>query len=157
MKPTVYIETSVISYYTAKPSRDIIILAHQEITREWWKDKIRHYTPYVSSVVIDEITEGNQIESKKRIKEVQKFKSLEVTNSVIELAKIYLKETSLPEKARIDSYHLALSTFHGVDFLVTWNCKHIANGNVVKKIQTINEREGYQTPFICTPEELIED
>lgn len=157
MKPSVYLETSVISYHTSKMSRDLIIAAHQQITSEWWAKWISNYHIFISDTVIQEISRGDPEAAKQRLKETSKFKRLEINSNIIDLAKTYISRIPLPKKASLDALHLALATSHGIDFLVTWNCKHIANGNVVFAFRKINEEYGFNSPIVCTPEELSED
>jgi predicted nucleic acid-binding protein len=153
---TVYIESSVISYYTARRSRDIIVAAHQEITLDWWEKAMPFYESFVSQIVFDEISRGNPKAAKQRLAAIQEFKVLEMTQDVAALASLYYRALDIPEKAMNDTFHLALAVYHGMDYLVTWNCTHIAAGRVIGIIQIINDGQGFQTPIICTPEELME-
>ena len=156
MKSTVYIETSVISYLSAKPSRDLIVAAHQQITIDWWETALPHYDAFVSPVVLDEISRGDINAVQARLEKVSAFLILEVLPEIRNLADIYFSELDIPEKARADSYHLAIAAWHGIDFLVSWNCTHIVNGRIRMMIEEINARQGIRTPIICTPEELME-
>jgi len=156
MKPTVYIETSVVSYLTAQVSRDLIVAAHQELTVEWWEQALPKLQPYVSPVVLEEIAKGDPGAAKKRMKAVSDFEVLEVVPEVRDLAERYFMAIDLPEKARADAYHLALAVWHGMDYLVTWNCTHIAGAKVKLIVQGVNARRGIESPIICTPEELME-
>ena len=125
MKERVYIETSVISYYTSQLSRDLIVAGHQQITQEWWNRQILRYEPYVSEVVLEEISRGDKFAAQSRLKAVEGFSSLAVTPEVIKLAQEYYAALELPDKARLDAVHLALAVEHGMDFLVSWNFIHI--------------------------------
>ena len=156
MKPTVYIETTVISYLTARPSRDLIIAAHQQITHEWWEKALPHFAVFISPIVLEEISRGDEQAAKLRLEGVSSFPLLEVLPEVRELAESYFSAMEIPEKARADSYHLALATWHGMDFMVSWNCTHIVSGRVKKTIEEINSTYGIRTPIVCTPEELME-
>ena len=156
MKETLYIETSVVGYYTSRLTRDLIVAAHQQITREWWKTSLPRYAAFVSVLVMEEISRGNVEEAKKRIGSVSGLPLLIVTPEVEKLADRYFQRLQIPEKARPDSYHLALATFHGMDYLVTWNCAHIANARLKRVMEEINVELGIRTPTICTPEELME-
>lgn len=153
---TVYIESSVISYYTARRSRDLIVAAHQEITLDWWEKALPLFDPFISQIVFDEIERGDPVAAQRRLSVVQEFNVLEMMPKVATLADHYYRALEIPEKARNDSFHLALAAYHGMDFLVTWNCTHIAAGRVRGIVETINDNQGYQTPIICTPEELME-
>ena len=156
MKSTVYIETSVISYLSAKPSRDLIVAAHQQITIDWWENALPHYDAFVSPVVLEEISRGDADAVQSRLEKIASFPVLEVLPEVRNLADAYFSELDIPEKARADSYHLAIAAWHGIDFLVSWNCTHIVNGRIKMMIEEINARQGIRTPIICTPEELME-
>ena len=157
MKRTIYIETSVISYRVARPSRDIIVLARQEITTEWWNTVLPHLNAYVSPVVLDEIAGGDQQAQELRLQLVANMPPLAVDERIISLAEAICEEIRLPERAQADAYHIAIPSVHGIDYLVTWNCKHIANAFMLRKIEQIVHAKGFTMPVVCTPEELMEE
>lgn len=157
MKQTVYIETSVISYLTAKPSRDLIVAAHQQITNDWWENALPNYDAFISPIVIEEISRGDVNAVQLRLDKTLTFPILEILPEVMSLAETYYTALIIPEKARADAYHLATASWHGIDFIVSWNCTHIVNGRIKMLIEEINARQGIRTPIICTPEELMED
>lgn len=156
MKESTYIETSVVSYYVSKPSRNLIVLAHQQITWEWWPKAVKRFDIYISEVVVEEAAAGNEEAAKKRLKELKGFFHLELTENVERIAKIYMEKLGIPKKALRDAAHLAVASVHNIDYLVTWNCVYLANGEIIKKLLKLNERLGIKTPVICTPEELME-
>ena len=156
MKPSVYIETTIISYLTAKPSRDLIIAAHQQITNEWWTDVRPQVDCYVSPFLIDEASRGDAAYAQKRLDEIADFIVLEVNEQIEDLARQYFAALQTPEKSKIDAFHLAVAAWHKMDYVLSWNCKHIASGRVQKTLQEINIRLGVHTPIVCTPEELME-
>jgi len=156
MKESIYLETTVVSYYTSKPSRDIVALAHQEITRQWWPIAIRRYDIFISEVVTEEASFGDPEAAKRRLEELKDFPHLELNDKVEEMAQVYMERLNIPEKSFRDAAHLAIACVHNIDYLVTWNCAHLANGEVIKKLMKINESIGIHTPIICTPEELME-
>ena len=156
-KHTVYIETSVISYLTARQSRDPIVAAQQRITKRWWKERLPESSPYISMAVLDEISMGDAAAAKKRKEAVQSYPLLDLNRQVLDLATAYFSITQLPEKARMDSYHLALAAFHSMTFLVSWNFKHILGASVRKAIQDFNDDQCIRTPIICNPSEMLED
>ncbi len=156
MKPTVYLETTIISYMTARYSRDLIIAAHQQITHEWWESALPKYEAFVSPIVIEEISRGDVLAAQLRLDKISGLTVLEVVPEVRTLADAYFSAIDIPEKARADSYHLAMTAWHGLDFLVSWNCTHIVSGRVKMIIEEINAGFGIRTPVICTPEELME-
>lgn len=155
-KPSVYIETTVISYVTARLSRDLIVVAHQQTTMEWWESTLPRCDPFISPMVIEEVSRGDKEAANLRLKKISGFPVLKITNEVRELADLYFRQTQIPEKARGDTYHLALATYHGMDFLVSWNFTHILAAPVKAMIQNINTSRGIRTPIICSPEELME-
>ncbi len=154
--PTVYIESTVISYYTGRPNRDLIVAAHQELTREWWENILPKCSPFISQFVLDEISRGNQEAVNKRIKAVERIPLLEVVPPIVNLGIEYFNAIGIPDKARTDAFHIAIAVHHGLDYLVTWNCTHIAGGRVRGIVEKINDKHGFVTPIICTPEELME-
>jgi len=156
VKPVVYVESSVISYQTSATSRDLVVAAHQAITADWWKNDLPKFRPVISPVVIDEISAGDPQAAKRRLLEVETMELLEVNDEVSDLAARYFQAIAIPESARADALHLALATWHGTDYLVTWNCRHIASGRVKKIVAEINDSQGIGTPVICTPEELLD-
>ncbi|MFQ5640620.1 MAG: type II toxin-antitoxin system VapC family toxin, partial [bacterium] len=129
---------------------------HQQITHEWWDKALPLYEHYISPVVLEEISRGEPKAAESRLQKVKSFSLLEVVPEVNELANLYYSELDIPEKAVADAFHLALATWHGMDFLISWNCKHIVNGRVKLGLEEINTTRGHRTPLICTPEELME-
>src|SRR5216117_4134987 len=127
MKQRVYLETTVPSYLVSKPSRNAIIAGHQRITREWWKTRLKSFEAYVSQFVIDEAALGRPRAARARLKIIAGFPFLDVTDSVLALAAALLDESAIPRKAAGDAAHVAVSAVHRMNFLLTWNCKHLAN------------------------------
>lgn len=156
MKPTVYIETSVVSYLTAKPSRDLIVAAHQQLTHEWWEKARPKVECFVSPFVTQEAARGNKEFAEKRLAAIEEFSILVVNEEVGELARKYFARLGLPEGARLDAAHLAIAGWHKMDYVLSWNCKHIASARVQKLLREVNEVLGLHTPIVCTPEELME-
>ena len=157
MRPKVYIETSVISYYTALPSRDLIVAGHQKVTQEWWSRQLPTVDPHISEIVREEISQGDPEAAQSRCRAVETFPSLAVTPAAVTLAKAYYEALSLPSKARLDALHLALAVQHGMDYLVSWNFAHIVGARPRAAIRALNYRMGIDTPIVCTPEELLEE
>lgn len=157
MKPTVYIESTVISYYAAKPSRDMIIAAHQQITHEWWENSLKNYQPYISQLVLSEIGEGDPEAALRRTDIAKAFGLLEIDSETEKVAGFYLRKIPLPVIAFRDAVHMAVASLNGMDYLITWNCRHIARGEVRTGLAKANDALDIQTPEICTPEELMED
>lgn len=155
MKKRIYIETSFISYLTNPISRDLVLAAHQEISQEWWRKKRKGYLLLSSSLTHKEASEGNPEYSRKRIEVLNEVSLLDITQEAIDLSKELIKLAIIPDKANHDALHIATATVNQVDFLLTWNCRHIANAIIQKKISKIAKSFGYETPYICTPIELM--
>lgn len=145
----------MISYLTARPSRDLIIAAHQQITNDWWENRRTQFDLYTSQVVLSEASVGDSEAASKRIEALQGIDLLDITDEVAELSGKLISEECLPEKAVEDALHIAISAIHGTDYLFTWNCKHIANAEMRPKIEEVIRMSGYKPPIICTPEELL--
>jgi len=156
VKPSVYVETSVIGHCVSRPSRHVVTAGHQMVTRRWWEFDLPKFDAFISQVVLDEISAGDVKAAQERLTIVQGMAVLELTNEIEALAKQYFARIDLPGRARADAFRLALATSHGMDYLVTWNCKHIASARVRKLIEDFNDVRGLATPVICTPEELLE-
>jgi len=126
MKPKLYLETSIISYLTAKPSRDVVVAGHQAATRDWWENHRDRYVMYVSETVYDEASAGDPELAAKRLALISGIPMLGVNDEIGVLVDKLIEDGPLPEKARVDAVHLATAIFHQIDYLLTWNCKHIA-------------------------------
>jgi hypothetical protein len=151
-----YLETTVPSYLTSRPSRDLIIASHQQITREWWEKRRGAFQLYISQLVIDEASAGDPFVARERLRVVEELPLLDITPEVAELADGIVASGKIPRKAATDAAHIAIAAVHGMDFLVTWNCVHIANATIAKSLKLICEQHSYECPVICTPEELME-
>ncbi len=154
MKRKVYIETSVISYLTARPSKTILGAAHQQLTQSWW-EKHFEYDLCVSQSVWQECAAGNPDAAERRLAALEGLDILMVTEEMIALAEALISERLIPAKAIEDSLHIAIATLHHVDFLLTWNCRHIANPVIQEGIAEYLEQQTLFLPIVCTPEELI--
>jgi predicted nucleic acid-binding protein len=154
VKRKIYVETSVISYLTARPSKTIIGAAHQQLTLAWW-EKRGQYELMVSEVVLRECGAGDSESAAKRLEVVRDLPLLLITEQAIKIAEDLIKQKIVPLKAIEDALHIAIATAHGVDYLVTWNCRHIANPEIQRGIASYLEQIGTVLPFICTPEELL--
>lgn len=155
MVQRVYIETTIPSYLTAWPSRDLIIAGHQQLTKDWWQTRRSEFELCISQFVVDEACAGDADAAKERLALLLPFPMLDISEGVLELASEILRSGVIPAKAARDAAHIAICAVHEIDFLLTWNCAHIANAQIVKKVQAICIQNGYQCPLICTPEELM--
>ncbi len=153
MKPRVYVETTVPSYLTAWPSRDLVRAAHQQVTREWWAGRAK-FELYSSRLVVRECQAGDARAAADRLAALASVPLLEQTQEAAALAEDLLAGVPLPERAASDAVHIAIAAVHGVDFLLTWNCTHIANATLRPRIEAVCRAAGYEPPIICTPEEL---
>ncbi len=153
MKPRVYVETSVLSYLTALPSRDIVRAAHQQITLEWWAQRDR-FELFVSEMVLAEAGRGDPTAAGRRLAAADGLQVLSASVEAQALAAALLRSAAMPPKAAVDAAHVAIATAHGLEFVLTWNCAHIANAVMRPRIEAACRRAGFQPPVICTPEEL---
>jgi hypothetical protein len=153
--PGVYLESTIPSYLAARPSRDIIVAAHQQITWEWWETARDGYELFVSDVVLAEIKAGDPRAAARRLEFVEGVTALEANEEVLALAREYQAELLLPPAARRDILHVALAVLYEVDYLLTWNCTHLANGHVIRRLIDTNTRQGRFTPMIVTPDVLL--
>jgi hypothetical protein len=156
MKTSVYVETTVISYLTANISRDLLIAAHQQSTIDWWQTVRPMVECYISPFVINEITHGDEQLAKRRLEAVEGFALLGVNEEIEKLAEQYYAAIELPDRAKADAFHLATASWYRVEYMLSWNLKHIASARVRKIIREVNDQLGKYTPVICTPEELME-
>jgi predicted nucleic acid-binding protein len=153
MKPRVYVETTVPSYLTAWPSRDLVRAAHQQITREWWTNRDA-FDLYSSRLVVRECQAGDPVAAAERLTALSGVPLLEQTPETASLAEALVRGVPLPERAAADALHIAIAAVHGVDYLLTWNCTHIANVTLRPRIEAVCRASGFEPPLICSPEEL---
>lgn len=155
-RPKLYLETSVVSYLAARPSGDLVARAHQQLTREWWERSRSKFALYVSVEVLNEIRRGDSAAAELRLRYVEALPILEADQQARELAAAILRSSALPQKAAADATHIAVATVNGMEFLLTWNCTHIANGIIQRGISRLSREMGFEPPTIVTPEELME-
>jgi len=155
MKSTVYIETSIISYLTARLSNDLIVAARQQLTTEWWENRRLHFDLYTSEIVIQEARRGDEQAARNRLKMLQDIPQLDLTPETLELAELFLAQGAIPPTAREDAFHIAITITYGLDYLLTWNCRHIANAEIQKQLAKLSTAAGYDLPILCTPELLM--
>ena len=155
MKPTAYVETSVVSYLTARPSRDLVLAAYQEITREWWREALDSFQLVASELVVTEAGAGDSEAARARLEALESIALLGITGEAEALTRKLLDEGAVPRRAAADAAHIAIAVTNGVDYLVTWNFRHIANAAMRTAIERICRQAGYEPPVICTPNELL--
>ena len=154
MKPKVYIETTIISYLASKPSRDLITAAHQQITHDWWETRLEDFEVYISQFVLDEAGAGDADAAARRVALLSSFPLLDATPEASELASALVERGAIPLRKATDAAHIAVATVHHMQFLLTWNCTHLANAEIWPQVRAICLALGYAAPIVCTPEEL---
>ncbi|MFA7059460.1 MAG: type II toxin-antitoxin system VapC family toxin [Pedobacter sp.] len=157
MKAKVYIETSIISYLTARQSNDIRAMANQNVTIEWWETQRSNYDVFISEFVIAEASLVHPDAINRRLEAIADIVELQATEEVRVLGQELIRRHALPVNAEIDAYHVAIATVNGMEYLLTWNCTHIANAHTRPKIEATCRALGYEPPIICTPQELTEE
>ncbi len=155
MKSKVYLETSIISYLTAFPSSDLITAGHQLTTFDWWENHRQNFEVVASELVIQEAGLGNMQMAQKRLAILKDVKILDVNDEARNLAKMLVAKKAVPEKAAADALHIAIAVVEKIEFLATWNFKHIANAKMQAKIKGVIRAEDYEPSHICTLEELL--
>ena len=155
MRPTVYVETSIISYLAARPSRDLITAAHQQVTHVWWRERRSDFDLYVSQVVLDEAAAGDPDAAMRRAGLLADLPLLDIAPEAAELAVSLSERVPLPPRAAADAAHIAIAAYHRIDFLLTWNSAHIANAELRPRIEDICRQRGFRPPVLCTPDELM--
>jgi predicted nucleic acid-binding protein len=156
VRPSVYVETSVISYLVGRMnSRDLVVAAHQELTREWWENRRENFELFTSAVVVEEAARGDQNLASTRIEVISALRFADVTTAARDLAARLLRDSGLPDKANADALHIAVSAVNGIDYLLTWNCTHLANAVMIPRVNDVCRASGFEPPYICTPEELM--
>ena len=157
MKAKVYVETSVISYLTARPNNDIRAMANQNVTIEWWETQRLNFDLFISEFVVAEASIGDPDAVQRRLAAIADIMELQATEEVRVLGQQLIGCNALPENAEVDAYHVAIATVNGIDYLLTWNCAHIANAHTRPRIEAACRALGYEPPIICTPQELTEE
>ncbi len=154
MKPVAYIESSVISYLTARPSRDVIIAGRQAVTHDWWENCRKRFDLRISILVEEEISRGDAEAAKGRKEKIDGIASLSLSDEAVRVANLLLAEKAVPAGSGEDALHIGIAAAQGADYLVTWNFKHINNAEKKAAIVRAVESCGYVCPQLCSPEEL---
>lgn len=152
---TIYIETSIVGYLRQRPSTQIVAAAHQLLTRHWWDYEREKYDLVISQYVIDEAAAGDPVLAAERLRLLKNIPLLPHLPEVVTLANKIMSLGVLPPKAQVDALHIAIVAHHQIQYLLTWNCKHIANGKMLPKLHNLFMQLGIPIPVICTPEELL--
>jgi hypothetical protein len=154
---SVYLETTVVSYLTARPSRDLIVRAHQQITRAWWRTRRSAFDLFISPLVLQEAGDGDPQAARRRLAALARIPVLAAVPGALAVANALRNRGPIPPRAAADAMHIAIAAAHGVEYLLTWNCAHIANAQMRPNIERLCREEGFEPPILCTPEELLED
>ena len=152
---TVYIETSIVSYLTARPTSDLLAAAWQKTTVDWWDTRRSRFRLYTSRVVMEEAGRGNAEAAARRLEALAGIPLLAITDEVVALAKVLIQKGALPKNAIGDALHIATAAVHTMDYLLTWNCRHIDNAEMKPVVRGFCTACGYMCPEICTPQELM--
>lgn len=157
MRKRVYIETTIVSYLTARPSRNLLRAAHQRITQTWWEQHRHRHDLFVSQFVLDEAADGDPGAAVRRLLSVRGIPVLADSREARSMARALVEHGLLPKVAGIDALHLALAAVHEMDVVLTWNCRHLANAAILGDIGRLVRMNDYEMPIVCTPEELMDD
>lgn len=152
----IYIETTVVSYFTGRATRDLVIAAHQEETRQLWPKLVSDFETYISALVYEEASRGDAEAAKRRLESIEPFPVLDSDEDAKSLALKLMSDKAIPEETPEDALHIAIAAVNGIDVLVTWNFTHMNNPFKAMMIRQVVENAGYQCPEICSPEELME-
>lgn len=155
MKSKVYLETTIVSYLVAAPTKDLVQAAHQQLTRQWWAGRHR-FDLFVSRVVGAEARRGDATAGARRVRALRGVPWLAGGRRGARLAEALLRTGALPQKAQVDAVHVGIATVNGIDYLLTWNLRHLANAVLRGKIEETVRAAGLVPPIICTSEELME-
>jgi predicted nucleic acid-binding protein len=154
MAASVYIESSIISYLTSRPSRDLVTAGRQAITSEWWLKSKKEYEVYISALVEEEIAGGDPMAAAKRLESVADIPSILITSEAQSLAEALVASKAVPDNSVRDALHIAIAATQGIEYLLTWNFKHINNAETKALIARVVEGDGWACPVLCSPEEL---
>lgn len=154
-KKSVYIETSIVSYLTAQPSRDLLAAAWQKATVDWWDTQRSRFDLYTSDLALEEAAKGDAEAAARRLEVLGAIAVLAITDAVRDLSHALIRDGALPPRALDNALHIALAAVHGADYLLTWNCRHIDNAEMKPLIRSVCAVNGHACPEICTPQELM--
>ncbi len=155
MVPTIYLETSIISYLAAQPSRDLITAARQQLTHEWWDRRRNAFHLFVSELVLVETSRGDVEAAARRLTWVDGIEVVDISPLAEDIADQILRHARLPQQARADALHIAIAAAQGLDYLMTWNATHIANALIRPRVERVCRSLGFEPPVLCTPDELM--
>ena len=155
MAQRVYLETSIISYLAARPSRDLVTAARQQLTHEWWALRRTAFEVCVSELVIVEAAAGDRDAADRRAQFIRDIALLSINDEAVVLAQKLVEAARLPTRAAADALHISVAAVHGIDYLLTWNSTHIVNAEFRPKVEQACRNSGFEPPVLCTPDELM--
>lgn len=155
MKPRIYLETTVVSYYVSRPSRDLVIAGHQEATRVFWESLDDQFEPYVSGLVLREAGKGDADQAHARLEALKGYPVLDIDDRAELLARILIDSKAIPKEYPEDALHVAVAAVNGMEIIATWNFAHLNNPFIRKSVRRAVESEGYVCPEIASPDEII--
>ena len=154
---TVYLESTFISLLVGDPSRDLATAANQQATRDWWSRRRQEFTCIASGEVLRESARGDREQVRRRLEVLSSLPMVETPAEAERLAGAFMATGALPSRAQSDAAHLAIATAVNADFLLTWNCRHLANAQILRQLEREAEKHGWKLPKVCTPPELMGD
>ncbi len=155
MPSTIYVETTIFGYLTARPTSNVVAAARQLVTQTWWATRRETFTLFVSELVLEEAAEGNPDAAERRLAIAGTLPLVNVTERALKLAPELQALARLLARAGADALHIALAAVHGMDYLLTWNMRHIANAELRPGLERACRIHGYRPPILCTPDELM--
>ncbi len=155
--PRVYIETSIVSYLRQRPSNQVVAAARQLLTRRWWDEERENYELVTSQYVLDEAAKGDLQLARDRLDSLANLPLLRLDRQIDDLAAEIISRSILPPMSQLDAFHIAIAAHHRIDYLLTWNCTHIANARILPGIHRLLAENHCFIPIICTPEEMVDD
>lgn len=155
--PFLYLESSIVSYLRQRTSGQVVVAARQVLTRKWWEEERANYELVASQYVIDEVSDGEPALATERLELLHDIPLLELNAEIDAIAEEIMARAILPPKAQLDALHIACTSHHEIDYLLTWNCRHIANARILPRIHQVLADLNCFIPIICTPEEMVDD
>jgi hypothetical protein len=154
---SIYIETSIVSFLRQRPAAHVVAAARQLLTRRWWDIERTKYQLVTSQYVIDEAALDDPELASERLELLRDLPLLALDEEIQTIADEIMRRAILPQKAQVDALHISIAAYHRIDFLLTWNCTHIANARILPRLHAVLRNLGHAIPIICTPEEMVDD
>jgi predicted nucleic acid-binding protein len=157
MKPTVYIETTILGHLTSRLPKDPIIAGNMVATRRWWLKAADRFDLVTAKLVLSEASQGDPEAAADRLRAAANLRIIPPSPAAEAIAALLVARGALPQKARVDAFHVAIAAVNGIEYLATWNCRHLANATMRLKIRDVCQEGGFKVPVICTPLELSQE